>query len=94
MTAADILNDRDALGIPRFVERLYWEPTIDSAGRDAVYVWLVMPDKMRISPAQFQNLIGASRRIDDAFARSKLDIVPYIRYARRSEMRSIHDDLP
>jgi len=94
MTTTDILNDRDALGIPRFVERLYWESTIDSTGKDAVYVWLVMPDKMRISPAQFQNLIGAARRIDDAFTRSKHDIAPYIRYARRSEMRTLHDDCP
>lgn len=91
MSAEDVLKD-DSLILPRFVERVAFEPTIDALGRDAVNVWLVLPDGFRITPAQFQNLIGASRRIEDAFASSGLDILPYILYGRRSEMRKRDDD--
>lgn len=87
MSVEDILRD-ESLSQPRFVEQVTYEETLDSSGRDAVYIWLILPDKTRITPPQFENLVGYSRRIVEAFNKSGLDIAPYIRYARRSEFKN------
>jgi hypothetical protein len=92
MTVQEILSSVDGR-IPKFA-RLQHQSTIDSEGRDAVYVWLVIDDDTKISPARFMNLIGASRLIEDAFTQSGLNIIPYIRYARKSEVDTLFDDVP
>ena len=58
---------------------------IDSEGRDALLIWVILHNATKASQRRWKQLEPVERAIRDALGKAQVDLWPYFKYRTRSE---------
>lgn len=77
----------ERLGLPERprIAEVRAEPHVDSAGEDAIRVWVILGDETQDDQMTWQQLKPVVEAVHGALQRAEIDLWPYVRFRRESE---------